>query len=143
MSQAEELIAECQRQSETCSYTALTFTVWLRILRWAKTFCAVAPVLCGGLATWKIIEQNSQIWAATAALFATVIPPAYKASKTDDKILEFEKLTGEFTNLRDCFRQAALITSHKPFAEFEAAVKPYFYRLEKARQKALTPFRRS
>ena len=139
MSPTEELIAECHRQSETCCYTALTFTIWLRILRISKTFCTVAPVLCGGFATWKIIEQNSQIWAATAALFATVIPPSYKASGTDSKIKAFETLAGEFTNLRDGFRQAALVMSHKPYSDFESGVKPYFNRLEKARQKALTP----
>lgn len=139
MSPTEELIAECHRQSENCSYTALTFTNWLRVLRISKTFSAVAPILCGGLATWKIMAQNAQVLAATAALFATVIPPTYRASGTDSKIKEFETLAGEFTNLRDAFRQAALITSHKPFTEFETAVKPLFTRMEKARQKALTP----
>jgi hypothetical protein len=48
-------------------------------------------------------------------------------------------LAGEFTNLRDRFRQAALISSKKPFTEFEADTKPLFARLEKARSRTLTP----
>lgn len=48
-------------------------------------------------------------------------------------------LAGEFTNLRDRFRQAALIGCHKPFPEFEADMKLLFERLEKARGRMLTP----
>jgi hypothetical protein len=139
MTATEELIAECQRQSENCNYTSLTFTIWLRFLRSTKAFCLTAPVIFGALATWKVVEQGSPIWGAVWTLLATVVPPAYRASKTDAAIAEYTTLTGEFTNLRDRFRQTALISSHKPFSEFEADAKPYLARLDKARQKTLTP----
>jgi hypothetical protein len=135
----EALIDECQRQYENCSYTSTAFMIWLRILRWIRVFCQTAPVIFGALATWKVVAQNSPIWGAVFTLLATAIPPAYRASKTDVAIEEYMVLTGEFTNLRDRFRQAALISSHKPFAEFEGETRPLFDRMEKARRRALTP----
>jgi hypothetical protein len=53
-------------------------------------------------------------------LLATASPPAYRASKLDSAIDDYTLLAGEFTNLRDRFRQAAL----KPFEQFEAETKP-------------------
>lgn len=41
--------------------------------------------------------------------------------------------------MRDRFRQAATISSHKPLAEFEADIKPLIVRLEKARAEMLVP----
>jgi hypothetical protein len=136
---SEALVDECQRQHENCSYTSTTFTIWLRFLRSIRFFCLTAPVIFGAIATWKVVAQNSPTWGAVFTLLATVIPPAYRASKTDAAIDEYTTLTGEFTNLRDRFRQAALISSHKPFPEFEAETHPLLDRMEKARARALTP----
>ena len=138
-SPSEALIDECHRQSENCAYTSTTFTIWLRCLRSIRVFCLTAPVIFGALATWKVVAQSSPTWGAVFLLLTTVIPPAYRASKTDAAIEEFTTLTGEFTNLRDRFRQAALISSHKPFPEFEMETKPLIDRMEKARHRALTP----
>jgi hypothetical protein len=99
----------------------------------------MSPVVFGALATWKIVSQTSPTWAAVFALLATLIPPAYRASKTDAAIEEYILAAGEFTNLRDRFRQAASISSRKPFAEFEADTKPLMARLEKIRSRPLTP----
>jgi hypothetical protein len=62
----------------------------------------------------------------------------YRASKTDEDIDQFTKLAGEFTNLRDRFRQAALVTANKSFSEFDAETRALFDRLEKARSRVLT-----
>ena len=97
------------------------------------------PVIFGALATWKIVSQTSPTWAAVFTLLATVIPPAYRASKTEVAIEDYTVATGEFTNLRDRFRQAALISSQKSFEEFEAVSTRLFERLEKVRSRALTP----
>src|SRR5258708_290715 len=116
--------------------------VWqLRSTSWRglRGFCAVAPVVFGALATWKILTETSPTWGAIFTLLTAVIPPAYRASKTEAAILDYATLAGEFTNLRDRFRQAALISSQKPFAEFEAETKPLLERLEKARSRTLTP----
>lgn len=138
-SPVEALTDECQRQCENCGYTSTCFIIWLRCLRAIRVFCITTPVIFGALATWKVVGQNSPIWGAVFTLLATVIPPAYRASKTDAAIDEYTMLAGEFTNLRDRFRQAALISSHKPFPEFEAETRLFFDRLEKARCRALTP----
>ena len=135
----QALIDECQRQSENSAYTSTSFIIWLRCLRWVRATCLVAPVVFGALATWKIVAQTSPVWAAVFALLATVIPPAYRASKVDKAIEDYETLAGEFTNLRDRFRQAATIASQRPFPEFQAEASPYLDRLEKARRRALAP----
>lgn len=132
------LVDECQRQSEGCAYTATTFIIRLRFLRRVRTFCVVAPIIFGALATWQVLA-DSPLLAAVFTLLTTVIPPAYRATKFDKDIEDYALLAGEMTNLRDRFRQAALVSSHKAFAEFEAAAKPLLDRLEKARARALTP----
>jgi hypothetical protein len=130
---------ECFRQSENCAYTSTSFIIWLRVLRWTRTVFWVAPVVCGAIATAKIVAQTSPISAAVFSLLATVIPLAYRATQIDHVIEDYELLAGEFTNLRDRFRQAATVSSQKPFPEFEAEVKPLIDRLEKARHRSLAP----
>ena len=59
--------------------------------------------------------------------------------KFDDHLEESKRLASEFKNLQDRFRQAALVSSRKPFADFEADFKPLMDRLEQARSMSLTP----
>jgi len=138
-SPTQALIDECQRQSENCGYTSTSFAIWLRCLRWIRRFFLTAPVVFGALATWKILIQTSPTWAAVFTLLATALPATYHALKIDSAITEYRSLAGEFTNLRDRFRRAALIDSQKPFAEFEADAKPLFDCQDKARRAMLTP----
>jgi len=135
----QALIDECRRQSENCGYTSSSFTIWLRWLRWIQRFFLAVPVAFGALATWKILAQTSPMCAAFFTLLATAIPPTYHALKIDAAIDKYTRLAGEFTNLRDRFRQAALINSQKSFSAFEADCKPLFERFEKARKQMLTP----
>lgn len=135
----QTLVDECHRQEENCNYTAVSFTIWLRWLKGFRVACEVLPVVFGALATWKIVSQTSPTWAAVFTLLATVIPPAYKATKTDRAIEDYTSATGEFTNLRDRFRQAATIFAHEEFSQFEAKTKLLFDRLEKVRSRSLTP----
>ena len=46
---------------------------------------------------------------------------------------------GELTNLRDSFRQAALVSSKKSFEDFEGEVAKLRARLDKVRALCLTP----
>src|SRR5215468_3775867 len=85
------------------------------------------------------IWVRSPTWAAVFALLATVLPPTHRASKIDDDIDQYAKLAGEFTNLRDRFRQSALVASQKSFTDFDSEVRGLFERLEKARSRVLTP----
>jgi hypothetical protein len=130
---------ECLNQFQNCGYTALTFTIWLRVLRWVKIFSLASPVMLGAVATWHIVGETMPALAAVCAFLAVLIPPTFQAAKLDGSIKQYTTMAGEFTNLRDRFRQLAEILSLKPFDEFEAAAAPIFARLEKARVRALTP----
>jgi hypothetical protein len=134
----EALADECERQFENCRDTAVSFITWLKVLRWVRIFFVVAPIIFGALATWKLLA-DARIPAAIFTLLATVLPPVYRAIKLDDTIKEYENLAGEFTNLRDRFRQAKLIASQKSFAEFEAEFQALMPRLEQARSRVLAP----
>jgi hypothetical protein len=135
----QALIDECQRQAENCAYTATMFAIWLRCLHSIRVFCLVTPVVFGALATWKVVAQNAPTSGAIFTLLATAIPPAYAASGVGAAILNYKRLGGEYTNLRDRFRQASLISSHKSFQEFEADTQPLVKRLEAARVEMLVP----
>jgi hypothetical protein len=136
---AQGLLDECNRQKENCEYTAVSFTIWLRHLRRIKTVCLTTPVILGAIATWKLAAHSAPVLAAVCTLGATVLPVAYRASKTDAKIAQCTKLAGEMTNLRDRFRPAATISAHKEPTVFEAEARPYLARLERARRSMLTP----
>jgi hypothetical protein len=110
----------------------------LKWLRWVCVFFVASPIVCGGLATWQVLA-DAPIAAAIFTLLATVLPPVYSAIKLDDTIKDYETLAGEFTNLRDRFRQAMLIGSQMPYPQFEAEVQALMPRLEKARSRALAP----
>ena len=134
----KELADECERQFENCRDTAVSFIMWLKALRAIRVFFVAAPIIFGALATWKILVEATTL-AAIFTLLATVLPPVYRAIKLDETIKDYELLAGEFTNLRDRFRQAMLIGSQKPFSQFEAEVQTLLPRLEKARSRALAP----
>ncbi|MGY4176780.1 hypothetical protein ACVIHH_002071 [Bradyrhizobium sp. USDA 4518] len=133
------LKGECLNQFQNCGYTALTFTVWLRVLRWVKLFSLLAPVVLGALATWNIVGESMPAAAAVCAFLAVLIPPTFQAAKLDASIKQYTTMAGEFTNLRDRFRLTAEYGSLKPFDEFEAAFNSLHARLEKARARTLTP----
>jgi hypothetical protein len=130
---------ECLNQFQNCGYTALTFTIWLRCLRWLRVLSLTAPVILGAVATWNIVGESVPWLAATCAFVAVLIPPTFQAAKLDASIKQYTTMAGEFTNLRDRFRLTAEYASLKPFEEFEAAFSTLFARLEKARARTLTP----
>jgi hypothetical protein len=60
--------------------------------------------------------------------------------KLEKSIEQVRVAAAEFKNLQDRFRVAALVSSQKPFDQFEAEVKPLVRRLEDARKLGITPF---
>ena len=66
------------------------------------------------------------------------MPTVYSALKFDDHLQECRHLAGEFKNLQDRFRQAALVSSKKPFIDFEKDVQHLIVRLEEARAGSFT-----
>jgi hypothetical protein len=133
------LVDECNRQVSNCLHTATSFTIWLRTLRWLRVMGQIVPAACGALAMWSILRGYSVGDSAFLVVIVTVVSPIILASKIEKAIEEYEKLAGEFTNLRDRFRQLANISSLKPFVDFEADVQPVFKRMEEARARQLAP----
>jgi hypothetical protein len=139
---AIELALECKRQSESCLYTSTAFYVWLKSLRWVRGIFAVVPLILGTLAGWKVLTQSPatpvQTFVAIAAFIAGLLPTIYAALKIDEIIGNLSHLAGEFKNLQDRFRFAALVSSKKPFQEFEIEVSILNDRLEKAKSCSMT-----
>lgn len=136
---AQALLEECNREAENCQYTSLSFTIWLRRLRGRRTASMILPVVFGCLATAQIVTHYMPAMAAVFTLLATAIPLVYRASKTDKTIAQFTRLAGEFTNLRDRFRQLGEVGIHKEVAVFETEFRVLMARMDKARKNAGTP----
>jgi len=138
----EQLVQECRRQSEGCLYTSTTLFVWLRTLRYLKVFFIVAPLILGSLASGKLLlsfdAENTKVVAAVCAFFAGLLPSIYAALKYEERLKECITLSAEFKNLQDRFRQAALVASEKPMAEFETQFNKLMARLEAARNSSFT-----
>jgi hypothetical protein len=83
---------------------------------------------------WYPVIAYTAISAFSAGLFPTI----YAALKADERLEECRNLAGEFKNLQDRFRQAALVSSREPFKEFEEDVKLLMERLERARGLSVT-----
>ena len=137
-----ELALECKRLSESCLYTSTTFFIWLQCVRGVKIVFIVVPLMLGSFATWDILTgsdlKSVKVFTSICAFLAGLLPTIYAALKFDDHLEECSHLAGEFKNLQDRFRQAALVSSGKPFADFEKDVEPLIQRLEQARASSFT-----
>lgn len=137
-----QLVDECKRQSESCLYTSTSMFIWLRWLRWFRIVFVIFNAFCGGFAGWSILKASTdpefKFIGALFALLAGVLPAIYSALKADDGLAKCGMLAGEFKNLQDRFRQAALIGAKKPFPEFEKAFQRLMDRMERARSHSYT-----
>lgn len=142
-SKSYELALECKRQFENCLYSAATITLWLKFLRGAHAVLVALSLSCGAFAGWSIVKQSAsgpiQLFGAAAALLAGLVPTILAALKVPQQIERSQMLHGEFTSLRDRFRQAALVHSKKPFADFEAIFASLMDRVDAARREGVTP----
>lgn len=138
-----ELVQECKRLSESCLYTSTTFFVWLKFLHAVKGTLTVLAVVLGGFAGWNVLtgaeDATARIVVAVSALGAGLIPTIISALKLSEHIEDCRRLAGEFKNLQDRFRQAALVWARKDFAEFESEFLDCRERLEEARAESITP----
>ena len=116
--------------------------IWLRCLRALRILFITLPIVLSGFASWKLLatseRQGIKFLAAVCALLAGLLPAVYAALKFDDHLEYCKQLAGEFKNLQDRFRQAALVYSLKPFDEFEAEFKQLRQRLEAAKSQSYT-----
>lgn len=141
-SSTAQLVDECKRQSESCLYTSTSMFIWLRCLRRFRIIFVVFNAACGGLAGWTVLKAASdadfKLLGAFFALLAGVLPAIYSALKAEEGLAKCAMLAGEFKNLQDRFRQAALIGSKKPFPDFEKAFQRLMDRMERARSHSYT-----
>ncbi|MCK6447159.1 MAG: hypothetical protein L6Q99_12285 [Planctomycetes bacterium] len=139
----DALITECKRQFENCLYTATALHIWLRFKRYVRVFFIVAPLVLGGLAGWAVLRDSPvvEIKYLTAAfsMLAGILPSIFAALRFDESVKELELAAATFGNLRDRFRQTAMVASRKPFAEFEAEFQRWMSAMEEARRQSITP----
>lgn len=136
------LIQECQREFENCLYTSTSLLLWLRWRRMVKTGFIVLPIILGAVATWELVTQSQIMWvrilASVCAFLSGLMPSIYAALKYDDDLEKLSEISAEFMNLRDRFRQLAILSSNKSFKDFEADFKSVMDRMEEARRNNVT-----
>lgn len=134
----DEIVKECQRQEESCKYTAAGLYIWQKAAQKWKNVFIVAPIILGGLASSQILTDSSQSWtnyvAAGLALLAGFFPAIFEALGMDMRVREIGTAAGEFTNLRDRFRQLGNIGSDMDFDELNPAFEQLMDRMDAARK---------
>lgn len=143
----EEIVKECRRQEESCLYTAAGLYIWQKVAQKWKSGFIVAPIVLGGLATSQILidipssttdAESAQVWtnyaAAALALLAGFFPAIFEALGMDMRVREIGTAAGEFTNLRDRFRQLGNIGADMDFDELNPAFEQLMDRMDAARK---------
>ena len=134
------LIKECKRQEESCLYTSTTFFIWLKFVRWANRIFIVIPIVLGSIATWSILQNESDKFiTASCALLAGLFPAISNALGFKFSLEEIASLAADFKNLQDRFRQAAEIDAPANFEIFSRNFEGLMQKLEAARKKSATP----
>lgn len=140
MSVKNELIAECRRQQESCSFTSAALHIWLKQARVWRALFLVAPILLGGAASALIyVDGSTESGKVVAALFglaAGFFPAIHLALKLDMGLYDIGRAATEFTNLRDRFRLAANVVSQGPEDEFTLHVEGLMDRMDSIRNSA-------
>lgn len=136
---AQAIIDECRRQEESCNYTATATFSWLKEVRIYRVAFITVPIVCGALASAKILlNEPSYIWlTGVAALLAGLFPAIFKALDLDVNLKTVSDSANRFVALRDRFRQIALIDKGLPVEELEKAFKQLMERMDDARAASL------
>jgi len=136
------LVAECQREAETCLYTGVTLHIWLRSKRRMERALLLLPIIFGAVATWSAIDATvpySKWITGVSALLAGTLPAIYEALKLDVHLGQIASAAAEYTNLRDRFRQLAMLGPTGSTASFQDAFERLMERLDDVRKAGLTP----
>jgi hypothetical protein len=135
------LIAECEREEESCLYTSTSFFIWLRMLKHIRTALWVGGAVGSIGAASSILrgDQGHPIIMAGLALAGVLMPGLIKAVRLDSAIKDYATTAATFKNLQGDFRRAAKVWSNKPFPEFEAEARKIIKAMNEARKPSLTP----
>jgi hypothetical protein len=138
----QALAKECERQYDNCRYSAVSFHIWLRSQRYIQRAFIGLPIVLASVATWSLIDQTGSAgkWiTGGCAVLAGILPAIYEALKLDVHLVDVAATAGEFTNLRDRFRQLQTVTALEPFETFKVEFDAAMMRLEEVRRHSLTP----
>jgi hypothetical protein len=135
----EEIIKECRRQQESCTYTATALYFWLKEVRRYRVAVITLPIVFGSLASAKILLKDPAYdsLTAVAALLAGLFPAIFKALDLDVSLKAMSDAAHRFEILRDRFRQAASITATRSAQELEEEFKDLMQRMDEARNSSL------
>jgi hypothetical protein len=135
-----EIVKECARQEESCRYTAAGLYLWQKNARRTKNIFVAAPIILGGLASSHILADLPEPWTRyVAALFAVLagfFPAIFVALGLDMRVREIGAAAGEFTNLRDRFRQLGNIGADMDFCELNPIFEQLMDRMDAIRKAA-------
>lgn len=136
----EQIVAESRRQEESCRYTAANLYIWQKQAnRWRRLFL-VAPIILGGFASSQLLLEYwgvfGKILAAFSGVLAGFFPAIYVSLNMDMQVIEIARAAGEFTNLRDRFRQFANFKSASPQGDVEAEFEALMDRMDAIRMSA-------
>lgn len=136
---AQEIIDECKRQEESCNYTSTALYEWLKEVRVYRVLFITLPIICGSVASAKILlHEPSYDWVvAILALLAGLFPAIFKALDLDVSLKAMSDSAHRFKVLQDRFRQAASIGATGPTETLEEEFRQLMDRMDDARSASL------
>lgn len=136
---AQEIIAECKRQEESCLYTSTALFEWQKEVRLWRTAFIVLPIVVGSIASTKILLKDpSYEWlTAIAALLAGLFPAIFKALDLDVSLKTISDSANRFKVLQDRFRQASRVGATRKIEELEEEFNALMNRMDDARSASL------
>lgn len=137
----EAIVAECDRQRESCLYTSTTLYIWLRSVRRQRQFFIAAPLILGGIAGISVLKTEfAPNWLiAVLAWLASALPALADALKIETNVNETARIAAEYKTLQDRFRRLGNITVLGDVGVAEQQLAELIDRLDIARSTSLTP----
>ncbi len=132
---AQEIVAECKRQEDSCLYTSTALFEWVKEVRIWRTAFIILPVIAGSIASAKILlkEPDFDWFTAIAAMLAGLFPAIFKALDLDVSLKTISDSANRFKVLQDRFRQTSRIGATRMTDELEEEFKTLMDRLDDAR----------
>jgi hypothetical protein len=132
---AQEIIAECKRQEESCLYTSTALFSWQKETRKLRVIFIVVPIICSSFASARLLLRDPTFdWlVAIFALIAGLFPAIFKALDLDVSLATIADSANRFKTLQDRFRQAALIGATSKTEELEEQFTALMQRMDDAR----------
>ncbi|MCF2872959.1 SLATT domain-containing protein [Octadecabacter sp. G9-8] len=121
-------------------YTSAGLYIWQKRATLWKNIFVVAPIILGGVASSQILAGTGEGWAeyvaAGLALLAGFFPAIFEALGMDMRAREIGAAAGEFTNLRDRFRQLGNFSADATFEDLSPQFEQLMDRMDSVRQTA-------